>query len=346
MVFNKLYEKLPKRIQNSETLFLYAMRLSRSIQSRKSSAPSKPNEMINYLIRHTNIEVTGTLRDVQLVYAELLRFIDNVCRKYDLEYCLLYGTLLGAIRHKGFIPWDDDCDILMMRSDFNKMREVLPKEISKHEFFKENCTLTRLINTDENYYKDFHSAYDKEFGHDKFFEQPGLGKSTFLQLGWLKPMVKLDIFPFDYIKEESIDYYTKNYLPHKYLFRRQYSESDFSFDKEFNERCEKLGLTQNKTKFIAEGLDATYDENDGVINADIIFPLKTTKFEGYDLKVPNKSEELLKLWYGEGYMNIPSDIVMHHYSEYNQTLFETQEELDMEFQKVIKYLTEINDNFE
>ena len=45
-------------------------------------------------------------------------------------------------------------------------------------------------------------------------------------------------------------------------------------------------------------------------------------------------------------MNIPSDIVMHHYSEYNQTLFETQEELDMEFQKVIKYLTEINDNFE
>ena len=136
--------------------------------------------------------------------------------------------------------------------------------------------------------------------------------------------------------QESIDYYTKNYLPHKYLFRRQYSESDFSFEKEFNERCEKLGLTQNKTNFIAEGLDASYDESDGVINADIIFPLK----------VPNKSEELLKLWYGEGYMNIPSDIVMHHYSEYNQTLFETQEELDMEFQKVIKYLTEINDNFE
>ena len=45
-------------------------------------------------------------------------------------------------------------------------------------------------------------------------------------------------------------------------------------------------------------------------------------------------------------MNIPNDIEMHHYSEYNQTLFETQEELDKEFEKVIGYLKEINDNFE
>ena len=71
-------------------------------------------------------------------------------KKYDMEYCLLYGTLLGGIRHNGFIPWDDDCDILMMRSDYNKLIEILPKEISKHEFFKENlgCTLVATFGTE------------------------------------------------------------------------------------------------------------------------------------------------------------------------------------------------------
>lgn len=93
-------------------------------------------------------------------------------------------------------------------------------------------------------------------------------------------------------------------------------------------------------------MDGSYIEDLGVIKSDIIFPLKTTKFEGYDLKVPNKSEEFLELMFGENYMEIPNDIVLHHYSEYNQTLFETQEELDKEFQKAIEYLKEINDNFE
>lgn len=346
MDFSKIYKKLPKKIQKSETLLLYGMRFAKFAHSRSSSSYSKPNEMLNFLIKSTNIKATGTLRDIQLLYLELLRFIDNICRKYDLEYCLLYGTLLGGIRHKGFIPWDDDCDILMMRSDFNKLMEILPKEISKHDFFKENCTLTRLINHKDNYYKDFHGAYDKEAGHEKFFDQPGLGISAFLQLGWLIPMVKLDIFPFDYVKEESVDYYTKNYLGHKYYLRNLYDEPNFSFDEEFNKRYEKLGLTPNKTNFIGEGLDGSYIADIGVVSSDFIFPLKTVKFEGYDLKIPNKSEELLELWYGKSYMDIPNDIVVHHYTEYNQTLFETQEELDNEFKKVINYLKEINDNFE
>ena len=346
MDFSKLYNKLPKKIQKSETFLLYCMRFSKFMHSRNTSSSSSSNEMYNFLIKHTDIKVTGTHRDIQLLYVELLRFIDNICKKYDLEYYLAYGTLLGGIRHNGFIPWDDDCDITMMRADFNKMMEVLPEEISKHEFFKENCTLTRLINRYDNYYTDFHDAYDSEVGHDKFFNQPGLGKSAFLQLGWLKPMVKLDIFPFDFIKEESVDYYTKNYLGHKYYLRNLYYEKDFSFDKEFNERYEKLGLTQEKTKFIGEGLDGSYIEDLGVIDYDTIFPLKTTKFEGYDLKVPNKSEEFLELMFGKNYNEIPNDIVMHHYADYNQTLFETQEELDNEFKKAIEYLREINDNFE
>ncbi|WP_292606944.1 LicD family protein [Methanobrevibacter sp. UBA188] len=345
MNLGKLYEKSPKIIQKSEKILLYSMRLSKFIY-RKKTSPSQPNEMLNFLIKSTNIRTEGTLRDIQLLYTELLRFIDNVCNKYNLEYCLAYGTLIGAVRHEGFIPWDDDFDIIMMRTDYNKLIEVLPKEINKYDYFKENCALTRLINANDNYFKDFNTIYDEKLGHDKYFSSdPKLGKSTFLQLGWLKPMVKLDIFPFDYVKEDSIDYYTKNYLGHKYYFNKLYHDPDFSFEKEFNERFEKLGLTLDETDFIAEGIDASSADDLGVFEKNIFFPTKTMKFEGYDIKCPNKPDKFIERLYGNDFMNIPENIRIHGYSEYNSTLFNSKEEMDKSFKHVINYLKEINDNY-
>lgn len=346
MDFSQIFNKLPKRIQKSEKFLLYCMRFAKTVHN-KNPYEAKNNSMLNFLFYSTNIEVKGTMKDIQTMYIELLRFIDNICKKHDLEYCLCYGTLLGAIRHEGFIPWDDDCDILMMRSDFNKMIKILPKEINKHKFFKENCALTRLINFNENYYSDFNNIYDKELGHDEYFTtDDNLGKSAFLQLGWLKPMIKLDIFPYDYIKEDSIEYYNKNYLGHKYYFRKLYHEKDFSFDKEFNERYKKLGLTPHETNFIAEGIDASAFDDFGVIGKDMIFPIRTIKFEGYDFKCPNKPHNLLKLWYGDGYMNIPEKIRVHSYVDYNLTLFKSEEEMNQSFKEAITYLKEVNDNFE
>ncbi len=57
---------------------------------------------------------------------EILDVIHNVCRTYGLKYSLAWGTLIGAIRHQGFIPWDDDIDIMMPREDYNKLIELWP----------------------------------------------------------------------------------------------------------------------------------------------------------------------------------------------------------------------------
>ena len=59
-----------------------------------------------------------TLQEIKECSLGVLDFIDNVCRENDLTYFLCGGTLLGAVRHKGFIPWDDDIDIMMPRSDY------------------------------------------------------------------------------------------------------------------------------------------------------------------------------------------------------------------------------------
>ena len=64
-----------------------------------------------------------TLKEIQQREKLVLDYIANICEKNNLRYTLAYGTLLGAIRHKGFIPWDDDIDISLPRPDFDKLIE-------------------------------------------------------------------------------------------------------------------------------------------------------------------------------------------------------------------------------
>ncbi len=70
-----------------------------------------------------------TLKEMQNVELEILKVFLNICEKHNFKYFMLGGTLLGAIRHKGFIPWDDDIDVGMPRSDYDKFLKIAEKEI-------------------------------------------------------------------------------------------------------------------------------------------------------------------------------------------------------------------------
>jgi len=69
------------------------------------------------------------LSDIHKVNLKILERIDYICRKYDIKYSLDAGTLLGAVRHAGFIPWDDDADIVFTRDNFNKFAKAAKKEL-------------------------------------------------------------------------------------------------------------------------------------------------------------------------------------------------------------------------
>ena len=69
-----------------------------------------------------------SLRDVQIKELEILKYFKNFCDKHGLRYYLDYGTLLGAVRHKGFIPWDDDLDVAMPMMDYLKLCEIFPRD--------------------------------------------------------------------------------------------------------------------------------------------------------------------------------------------------------------------------
>lgn len=70
------------------------------------------------------------LRKVQLTQLEILREVDRVCRENDIKWFLCCGTLLGAVRHQGFIPWDDDLDIGMLRRDYEKFFRLAPEKMN------------------------------------------------------------------------------------------------------------------------------------------------------------------------------------------------------------------------
>ena len=82
------------------------------------------------------IEITPEiLRQLQQIQLECLIELDRVCRKHEIRYSLDGGTLLGAVRHKGFIPWDDDIDVIMTRAEYEKLFEVCKTELNKDKFF-------------------------------------------------------------------------------------------------------------------------------------------------------------------------------------------------------------------
>ncbi len=87
-----------------------------------------------------NYRITKEIKQLWAVLLDLMLEFNRVCKKNNIQYALDSGTLLGAIRHKGFIPWDDDVDVIMLRSEFDKLCKIAPKEFKQPYFWQTNET--------------------------------------------------------------------------------------------------------------------------------------------------------------------------------------------------------------
>ena len=84
------------------------------------------------------MDIKNKVRLVQEKEIELLKIFSEICEQHNLTYYALGGTLLGAVRHGGFIPWDDDMDLGMPREDYDKFREISGSVLPKHILLKQH----------------------------------------------------------------------------------------------------------------------------------------------------------------------------------------------------------------
>ena len=83
------------------------------------------------------------LRQLQMIELEMLIEVDRICKKCDIKYNVIAGTMLGAVRHKGFIPWDDDADVCMLRDEYEKFRVAVQTELDSTRFYFQDYRHTK-----------------------------------------------------------------------------------------------------------------------------------------------------------------------------------------------------------
>jgi len=96
----------------------------------------------------------NNLRNLQLKLLEIVKYFDKLCRENDIEYYVIYGSALGAVRHKGFIPWDDDFDVGMTYENYLKFIKVCETKLDKKKYF------LQTPETEPNYYLSFAKLRD------------------------------------------------------------------------------------------------------------------------------------------------------------------------------------------
>lgn len=245
---------------------------------------------------------------------DVLSNFDILCNRLGINYFLVSGTLLGAFRHKGFIPWDDDIDIGVTRSDYNKLINYFKH--SGNQSFELYCS---------DLSKDCHLLFSKFV--DKSQKRENLRK-YFEKCDNLS----IDIFPYDacgnpYRIKTFVRFYHIKYL--KFIIQSKKKIHDKSYVEPFFKRIARIILSSpliwkkydcllshvaylemksdlgNGYWICLSGKNRIYGKD--IISDEDLFPLFHKKFEGKDFPVPRNSIKFLETMYGSSWNRIPPE---------------------------------------
>ncbi len=253
------------------------------------------------------------LRTIQL---EMLGAVIEICERHDISYCAVAGTVLGAVRHGGYIPWDDDLDIAMPRADYDKFIRLAKEELDERFFLQNFETEPSCV----NYFTKIRR------NGTLFVQESDVGVD-------MHRGVFIDIFPIDKLPSDEGE---------REKFRRKQSLIYQCYIAKGT--CGTMGSTQSlkgkikklvrtvlhvlmcvfPKKSLYKKLDSLmkkynssdsdflmqtpeYASNGLVHRAYILFPTVEHSFEGMIIRIPGKSHEYLTARYGEDYMELPPE---------------------------------------
>lgn len=256
-----------------------------------------------------------TLREIQLASFEILKEVKSICDRHNILYFLDAGTLLGAVRHRGFIPWDDDIDIIFWRKDYEKFIKVVIKEMPRHlklimpeenkHFFD---FIGKIINPDINVSDDteetsFYGNYTNKISVDLFIldnESPSVLKQKY------KVILMKIIYGMAMAHRFSIDYSKYNMLKKLQVSILSNVGKLFSYKTVYN--CYQKIIQMDNVKntqfcFCGISIPPYFGK---------VFPKKCFKkeiqveFEGINFNAPVGYDTILTIYYGD-YMTPPKE---------------------------------------
>lgn len=244
---------------------------------------------LNYFLNHycdisSFPKATGDLALIQKGDTLLLAITDAICRKHGLEFWLNAGTCLGAVRHQGFIPWDDDMDICMIRETYEKAVPILQEELSKF-------------------------GIDAVEQKNEPISRIGIGYRHHETGLWI------DLLPAEYTTIDpadgkKVDSYHKRCNQYKEKWRVK------------KEKLNRLQMFEFRKKYIPEicskedAKSIIYCPEFGLKprlwRVEDIFPLEPIVFEGYEMLSPHDAHSYLIQFYGSNYLGFPQSGLEHH----------------------------------
>lgn len=238
----------------------------------------------------------STLRKMQLRIVDILVEIDRICRKHNIQYWIDFGTLLGAVRHEGFIPWDDDVDVAMPTDDYHRFLEIAPKELAEPFFLQSK-------ETDPSYTFPLNKVRDKKSffitQHEDFTKdyQKGLYIDLFEVTPYPSVNPKLQKFIMHWFLKTGFFFSVKQDVS----LKNHVATITFPIIKAGIKLLWGLLCLKPKNKL---GYEKHYNTYGNSYSKDMIFPLKDIVFEGKTFLGPADPDRYLTSIYKD-YMQIP-----------------------------------------
>lgn len=257
-----------------------------------------------------------SFRDAQLGAYEILKFLDAFCRKNNLTYFLMYGSLIGAVRDKGIIPWDDDIDIMMPRPDYDKLIQICSTEnILPFKLFENSIVseyphpISRM--SDQRYKTNF--ANEKDYGIGLFvdiYPLDGVGDDLKKAHKLIKKAYRNASLCFLTSRKKFGRDNTKSkirmavkfpaYIWANLLGNHHYIKKSIKLCKEYS---------YEESKYVS-GIAQPFRECNGE-NKNIYlkewFEVIETEFEGRKFCIPKGYDKILKMGYGDYMVPLPEN---------------------------------------
>ena len=267
--------------------------------------------IILFLMAGYNYSIASTDRDnfkkldvneIKDIELGVMDYIHNICQKKGINYSLAYGSLLGAVRHKGFIPWDDDVDIALKRDEYDSLYQAI---------LEDNDSVYKVVSweNDSRYPYPFYRVYDSRTVYDNNYIQNDI------ELG-----ICVDVFPFDNYKDinkevTKLDMYRRLSVYTLYGIRNKEAGIKniiryvllvvfrLTSVKSWNRKLNAYSTIDSNSEFIDYLMESK--KYSTKIDAKALDEVVECKFEDRMYNIPKEYDHILTTIYGDNYMEIP-----------------------------------------